>query len=91
MSDGLVKRLREGDNFEKVMSAGEAADRIEELEAEISTVKKSLTVAQAKLAKAVEALGKALERLEASLFTNSEHAQAAETIRSALTEQETHQ
>ena len=35
MSDDLVKRLREGDHFEKVMSAGQAADRIEELEAKL--------------------------------------------------------
>lgn len=32
MSDDLVKRLREGDHFERVMSAEEAADRIEALE-----------------------------------------------------------
>ena len=31
--DGLVKRLRNGDEFEKVMSAGQAADRIEQLAA----------------------------------------------------------
>ncbi len=35
-----------------------------------------------------EALGKALERLGASAFTNSEHAQAAEILRAALAEQE---
>lgn len=35
MSDDLVKRLREGDHFEKVMSAEQAADRIEELEAKL--------------------------------------------------------
>ena len=44
MSDDLVKRLREGDEFERAMSAERAADRIEELEA--------------KLAKAVAALDK---------------------------------
>lgn len=32
MSDDLVKRLRQGDHFERVMSAKQAADRIEELE-----------------------------------------------------------
>lgn len=36
MSDDLVKRLREGDHFERVMSAKEAADRIEELEAKLA-------------------------------------------------------
>lgn len=36
MSDDLVKRLREGDHFERVMSAEEAADRIEELEAKLA-------------------------------------------------------
>ena len=36
MSDDLVKRLREGDHFEKVMSAEQAADRIEELEAKLA-------------------------------------------------------
>lgn len=35
MNDDLVKRLREGDHFEKVMSAGQAADRVEALEAEM--------------------------------------------------------
>ena len=33
MSDDLVKRLREGDEFERYYSGPEAADRIEELEA----------------------------------------------------------
>ena len=36
MSDDLVKRLREGDHFEKVMSAEQAADRIEALEAKLA-------------------------------------------------------
>jgi flagellar motility protein MotE (MotC chaperone) len=36
MTDDLVKRLREGDHFEKVMSAEQAADRIEELEAKLA-------------------------------------------------------
>ena len=44
MTEDLVKRLREGDHFEKVMSAEQAADRIDDLET--------------KLAKAVEALEK---------------------------------
>ena len=42
MTDDLVKRLREGDEFERFMLAERAADRIEELEVN--------------LAKAVEAL-----------------------------------
>ena|GEM_PF-5431892 len=42
MTDDLVKRLREGDEFERFMLAERSADRIEALEA--------------KLAKAVEAL-----------------------------------
>lgn len=40
MSDDLVKRLREGDHFERVMSAEEAADRIEELEARVAAADK---------------------------------------------------
>ena len=35
MTEDLVRRLREGDHFEKVMSAEQAADRIEELEAKL--------------------------------------------------------
>ena len=34
--DNLVKRLRNGDHFEKVVSAEQAADRIEELEAKLA-------------------------------------------------------
>jgi len=40
MSDDLVKRLREGDEFEQSMMAERAADRIEELEAELATCEK---------------------------------------------------
>ena len=36
MSDDLVKRLREGDEFERFMLAERAADRIEELEAKLA-------------------------------------------------------
>ena len=35
MTDDLVKRLREGDEFERFMLAERAADRIEELEAKL--------------------------------------------------------
>ena len=42
MSDDLVKRLREGDHFEKVMSAEQAADRIEELEAKLEKAVQAL-------------------------------------------------
>jgi uncharacterized coiled-coil protein SlyX len=70
MTDNLVKRMRNGDEFEKVMSADAAADRIEDLEAklaeQIEWVKRladDLIAAEdrearlkAKLAKAVAAL-----------------------------------
>jgi hypothetical protein len=36
MTDDLVKRLREGDEFERFMLAERAADRIEELEAKLA-------------------------------------------------------
>jgi len=36
MTDELVKRLREGDEFERFMLAERAADRIEELEAKLA-------------------------------------------------------
>ena len=36
MTEDLVRRLREGDHFEKVMSAEQAADRIEELETKLA-------------------------------------------------------
>jgi len=39
MSDDLVKRLREGDEFEQSMMAERAADSIEELELEVETWK----------------------------------------------------
>jgi len=35
MSDNLVRRLREGDEFERFILAERAADRIEELEAKL--------------------------------------------------------
>ena len=47
MSDDLVKRLREGDAFERTMSAQRAADRIEELEAKLEMAEESLTVIDA--------------------------------------------
>jgi hypothetical protein len=46
MTDDLLKRLRNGDEFEKVMSANAAADRIEELEAENEKLRKALDVYQ---------------------------------------------
>jgi hypothetical protein len=49
MSDDLVKRLREGDHFERVMSAEEAADCIEALEARVSAAEKALSQACASL------------------------------------------
>jgi hypothetical protein len=61
MSDDLVKQLREGDHFEKVMSAEQAADRIEELERVLGLAddqcrewKHHCKAAEAKLAKTVE-------------------------------------
>ena len=42
MSDDLVKRLRAGDHFEKVMSARQAADRIDELEAKLEKAVETL-------------------------------------------------
>lgn len=65
MSDDLVKQGRAverdlNNGFPMTCERGvviqQMADRIEELEAEISAVKESLTVAQAKLAKAVKAI-----------------------------------
>lgn len=44
----------------------------------------ALDASEAVIADLMEALGKAAERLDASLFTNAEHAQARETIRAAL-------
>lgn len=38
MSDDLINRLRYGDEFERVMSANKAADRIEELESILKEV-----------------------------------------------------
>ena len=43
--DDLVKRLREGDHFEKVMSAEQAAARIEMLEAKLAKVTAALDAA----------------------------------------------
>ena len=73
MTDDLVKRLREGDEFERFMLAERAADRIEELEAKLATCEKyrdayaemgrigteALRDMDAKLAKAMEALDEA--------------------------------
>ena len=42
MSDFLVKRLREGDEFERFMLAERAADRIEALEAKLSKAMEAL-------------------------------------------------
>lgn len=42
MSDDLKRQLREGDHFEKVMSAPRAADRIEELEALVAEAAEAL-------------------------------------------------
>jgi|DEB0MinimDraft_10_1074344.scaffolds.fasta_scaffold20748_2 hypothetical protein len=63
MTDDLVKRLREGDEFEQSMMAERAADRIEELESTLSLrtalhgeATYVIEKLEAKLAKAVEAL-----------------------------------
>lgn len=64
MSDDLVKRLREGDHFEKVMSSGEAADRIEELEAKGLANRVAIMRLEAKMAKAVKALANAERQLQ---------------------------
>ena len=79
MTDDLVKRLREGDEFERFMLAERAADRIEELEAVVGRQhKRAETLAEgwriaddarieleAKLAKVIEALADRIEELEA--------------------------
>ena len=44
MSDDLVKRLREGDEFERFMLAERAADRLEALEAELAKVKEAFRI-----------------------------------------------
>ena len=52
MTEYLVKRLREGDEFERFMLAERAADRIDELS-------NCVAVLEASLAKAAEALDEA--------------------------------
>jgi ribosome-interacting GTPase 1 len=42
--DNLVKRLRNGDHFEKVVSAEQAADRIEELEAKLAKAVETISL-----------------------------------------------
>ena len=63
MSDELVKRLRDQQTKWMTPLLGQAADRIESLEAAISA---------------------ALERIDASMFTNAEHQQAKDILREAV-------
>ena len=65
MTDDLVKRLREGDEFERFMLAERAADRIEELERLLGLAddqrrewEHHCKATETKLEKAVEALEK---------------------------------
>jgi hypothetical protein len=92
MSDDLVKRLREGDEFEQSMMAERAADSIEELELEVETWK-SRAIHQnevagrleAKLSESEALLAKAVEALEEGMRCTSEHGGAAKFLRIART------